>query len=140
MRKSTIALVAAGLLGSTPALADRYDHPDPYRNELARADSRATIHALKKRDDELQRQSDSAMRIGAVERRDIAMQRNLIDDVVDRLERGERVDRYALDRAFEYPGQAGYTETRYHDFERGHDHDFDRSHDRGPDYDRDYRG
>jgi hypothetical protein len=102
MRKSAIAFGAATLLlASAPALADRdYRHMD---RSVGPADSRATIDALERRDDELQRRSSANMRIGAVERRQIALQRDLIDDLIDRLERGEPVDHYAIDRAFEYP-------------------------------------
>ena len=99
MKKSTIALAAAGMLASAPALADAYRHTDRSMS-MERTDARATIEALERRDDALQRESMASMRIGAVERRNISMQRDLIDDLIERLERGERVDPYAIDRAF----------------------------------------
>ena len=109
MKKIALALAAAGVLASVPALADMDRNSDRRMDRYpSRADdARATIDALERRDDALQRESEP-MRIGAVERRQISLQRDLIDDLIDRLQRGERVDAYQVERAFEpYTYQRG---------------------------------
>jgi hypothetical protein len=114
MNHRTLAWFAIGMLASAPALAkERGDHRHhgDYRS--------TTIEMLKHRDDALQRQA-TVIRVGAVEREQIAFQRARIDDLIDRLEAGRDVDRHELDRALGYP---------YHG---DRDHGY-------PDYDYEYR-
>ena len=92
---STLAVFAALAIASTPALAHRSD-----RDRHARfADSQmaAAHQALEHRDDVLKRRS-MTFRIGAVERQDIAEQRQEIRQLQKRLERGDRIDGHTLYR------------------------------------------
>jgi 1,2-phenylacetyl-CoA epoxidase PaaB subunit len=98
MKYSTLALVMALGLASTPALADRGDRSDRFVSPVYAAAHQALEH----RDDVLQRRS-ATFRIGVVERQEITKQRREIKELQDRLEDGKPVDYYALWRVLDGP-------------------------------------
>ena len=104
MKYSTLALVIALGLASTPALADRGDRSDRGDHDARFVSpAYAAVHrALEHRDDVLQRRS-ATFRIGAVERQEITKQRREIKELQDRLEDGQPVDYYSLWRALDGP-------------------------------------
>lgn len=101
MKYSTLALLAAIAIASTPAVAHRGSEP---HGRFADPQMAAAHQALEHRDDLLQRRS-MTMRIGAVERQEIAEQREEIRELQEQLENGGRIDRYTLHRALgpDYP-------------------------------------
>ena len=95
MKYSAIALFAALVLASTPALARSH-----HRNHDARFSSQdmaAADKALGERDDTLRRRM--TMRVGAAERDDITDQRQEIRELRKQLKHGQPIDHYTLYRA-----------------------------------------
>jgi hypothetical protein len=109
MRNTAIACLAIGMLASAPALAkERMHRDDPHRGKV----HSNAIDMLEDRDEALQRRANT-IRIGAVERQEIAEQRQHIDALIDDLEVGKTVNPHELDEALEYPYH-GYL-YRHHD-------------------------
>jgi hypothetical protein len=102
MKYTAITLFAAIALASAPALAHRDDAR--IRAHYANPDMKIAAKALEVRDDALQRES-TAMKIGAVDRQQIAEQRREIRKLQQRLESGQHIDRYTLYHALgsDYP-------------------------------------
>ena len=101
MRNTAIACLAIGMLASAPALAKErmHRHDAQYRGDRIHSN---TIDMLEDRDDALQRRANT-IRIGAVERQEIAEQRQHIDALIDDLEAGKTVNPHELDEALGYP-------------------------------------
>ncbi|MGH7335959.1 MAG: hypothetical protein ACREI7_00150 [Myxococcota bacterium] len=95
MKYTTLALFAAIAIASTPALAHRGSE---HHGRFANPQMAAAHQALENRDDLLKRRS-LTMRIGAVERQEIAEEREEIRELQERLENGDRIDGHTLYRA-----------------------------------------
>jgi len=115
MKTTTLALSAAIILASAPALADR----DGYRGDrydrhghFVNAEYAAAHDALENRDEMLAREM-TTHRIGAVERQEITAQRREIRRLQHRLERGEAVDSYSLYHALGGPQHVIYFDTDF---------------------------
>ena len=95
LKYSTLAVCAAIAIASTPALAHRGSER---HGRFADPQMAAAHQALEHRDDVLKRRS-MTLRIGAVERQDIAQERKEIRQLQKRLEHGDRIDGHTLYQA-----------------------------------------